>query len=635
MNQDSSILDLTNDCFQFVSEFFEVIIISAPHIYHSALLLSPKTSLVWRLYEPQVNPLARVVQGVPTSWDHCFSGTRYPGVICAIAWSPCSRFIAIAWDKSCDVVILDAVTLKSLHTMHPQHQWVSWDKLVFSPDSYLLAGYSYSHDCIISWDLQTGGLISNISTSGTRRCNSMSYSGYGTMLGGLFDQETIVTYNVFSGKQISFHSVQGFMSGTIWTQGEYLQFAIMEPGAVTIWEVSFALSHPPTQVNSLPIPDNFSKEGLVFLPTHSLLAFILQGRVIVWNAQHQVVLLDSIDVKDPKNMSFSPDGHFFVCGSKGPEFHLWKESPNGYLHQKFTPSTGSTNPVISPNGKTIISSGSSVLQLWHTTSSLTSPPCITTQPSQQTNHFLLEFSPDELLVAVTQQFSNKVTILDLKSGNPQMVIDTDIVICGIGIAESKIVVVGDRKIITWELPTGDCVPIAHRSIDNSVQVTEFKCPAPIRQLHASISPGFTYVAFGNTKNLPELYIYNLHTGKKLAVAKSEGWLPGFALNGNEVWCARGDGMVDQWAIVEDSESNNTQLDQLGNYEEPQSGFPWHSSHGYQVMDDGWVLSSKGKRLLWLPPQWRSAVKVERKWSGKYLALLHRRLLEAVILELEV
>ena len=634
-NQEPPILDLANDCFQFVTGYFEVISVSVPHIYHSALLLSPKTSIVRRLYESQVNPLARVVQGVPNSWDHCIANTRYPSNIRAITWSPCSRFIAISWDNSCDVVILDAVTLKPLHTMHPEHQWIAWDNLVFSPDSHLLAGYSYSHECIVSWDLQTGGLISSISTSGTRRCNSMSYSGYGTMLGGLFDQGTIITYNISSGKQISLHSVQGFIASTIWTDHEFLQYAIVEPGTITIWEVSFTPSDPPTQINSLKTPDNFSTEGLVFLSTHFLLAFISQGRVIVWDAQHKVVLLDFMEAKDPRNMSFSLDGNFFVCGTKGPEFYLWKKSSGDYLHQKFTPSAGSTNPLISPNGELIISFGGPTLQLWHTTSSLTSPPGITTQPSQRTNDFLLEFSPNELLVAVTQRLGNTVTILDLKSGNPQMVIDADILICGIGITENKIVVVGDKKIITWELPAGDCIPDVHKNIDNSVQATEYKCPAPIKQLSASISPGFNYIAFGSTKNLPELYIYDLHTGKKLAVAKSEGRLPGFTLNGNEVWCARGDGMVDRWAIVGDSESNNTQLGQLGNYEEPQSGFPWHSSHGYQVMDDEWVLNSGGKRLLWLPPQWRSAVKVDRKWSGKYLALLHRRLLDAIILELEV
>ncbi|KAF9644482.1 hypothetical protein BDM02DRAFT_3150283, partial [Thelephora ganbajun] len=45
-------VELANDCFRFVTGFFEVIEESAPHIYHSALPLSPQTSIVRKLYGP-------------------------------------------------------------------------------------------------------------------------------------------------------------------------------------------------------------------------------------------------------------------------------------------------------------------------------------------------------------------------------------------------------------------------------------------------------------------------------------------------------------------------------------------------------------------------------------------------------
>jgi len=55
LNQESPTLDLTNDCFQFVIGFSEAINTSGPHIYHSALLLSPKTSIVQKLYGSQAH----------------------------------------------------------------------------------------------------------------------------------------------------------------------------------------------------------------------------------------------------------------------------------------------------------------------------------------------------------------------------------------------------------------------------------------------------------------------------------------------------------------------------------------------------------------------------------------------------
>ncbi|KAF9641927.1 hypothetical protein BDM02DRAFT_3067365, partial [Thelephora ganbajun] len=62
-------VELANDCFRFATGFFEVIDESAAHIYHSALPVSPQTSMVRKLYERHANPLTRIVHGLPDSWD--------------------------------------------------------------------------------------------------------------------------------------------------------------------------------------------------------------------------------------------------------------------------------------------------------------------------------------------------------------------------------------------------------------------------------------------------------------------------------------------------------------------------------------------------------------------------------------
>ena len=634
MDQESPTLELTNDCFRFVTGFYEVISLSAPHIYHSALLLSPKKSIVQTLYGLQANPLARFVQGTPTSWDPNIANARFPSLIHTVAWSPCSRFIAVGWYLG--VAVLDAVTLEQLHTMHLPVQHNTWEKLLYSPDSHLLTGYSHMQNYIVSWDLQTGGLISNISMRGCGYHSSMTYSGCGTMLGILFVMGHIAIYNVLSGIKISSHSVQSPIVSTIWTYGECLQFATVNPGYIIIWEVNFTSNHAPIQIGSLPTPDNFSSDYLVLLPTLSQFAFIFEGRILVWDAQYQKILLDSVEVMDPRSMSFSPDGHFFVCRADSPEFYLWKKSPDVYLPCKtFAPSIGRFELVISPSGKSIISFGSSILQLWPTTDSPTSLLSLPTTSPHHTKNFLLEFSPDESLMAVAQWLDNTVSVFNLKSGNTQLVINADTQICGIRITESRVVIVGDGKIVTWELPTGDCVPNAQKNINNSLQTTTFNPPAPTQHLYASISPDLKYAALAKNTQYPEedLYIYNMYTGEKLAAVESSGLLPGFTSDGKGVWCATWDGEATQWGIFKDDGSNITKLE-LMDSEIPLRGFPWHSSYGYQVTSDGWVLNSNRKYLLWLPHQWRSKV-AEKRWSGKILALLHSGLPEAVILELEV
>src|ERR1700679_4166452 len=111
--------------------FIEAINTSAPHIYHSALLLCPKESIVRKLYGPQAKPMARVIQGIPTSWDPSIATKRFSRKILSIAWSPCSRFIAAALEESSEIVILDAATLGHLNILHGPHG-TSWNHITFS-----------------------------------------------------------------------------------------------------------------------------------------------------------------------------------------------------------------------------------------------------------------------------------------------------------------------------------------------------------------------------------------------------------------------------------------------------------------------------------------------------------------------
>ena len=579
--------------------------------------------------------MARVIQGTQTSWGPSIANRRFPREICATAWSSCSRFIAVACQWFPHIVILDGVTFEQLHTIHPPEEELDWKHITFSPGAHLLTAYSWIAKCIVSWDLQTGGLLSHISTKGSE-CKSVSYSRCGIMIGGSYNNNTITIYNVLSGVPISSHSIQQDIVGPIWTLGKYLQLATVEVGSITLWQVSFSSGHAPAQIGSLSTPYNFSSDELVLLPTLSYFAFILDGEVLVWDAQHDKVLLHSTDVKYPRNMSFSSNGHFFACGSWGREFYIWRESPTGYLpHQKLVSSGGPNRPLISPDGESVISSGEQTLQLWHIGDSPTHPFSILKQTSQYNGRFLVEFSPGESLVAITQKLSSMVTILDVKSGNPWFVIETGTKICGLRMTEDKIIVVGDGKIVTWDLPAGNIASNTQGNVTSCVQTTTFEHSAHISDLHASISPNLDCVAFGDGDfdTQENLCIYNIHTGKKLVACGSGGYTVGFTPSGHGVWCAAVD-RVDQWEIIQGSGPNEIKLKKLQGSSEPQC-LPWLSPCGHQVTNDGWVPHSSGKWLLWLPHNFWPDTRFEQKWSGKFLAVWNYDLSEPCILEFKM
>ena len=212
-----------------------------------------------------------------------------------------------------------------------------------------------------------------------------------------------------------------------------------------------------------------------------------------------------------------------------------------------------------------------------------------------------------------------------------MTIDTGMKVYGVRVTGSTIVVVGDGKVITWDLPAINGALDARLNVDNSVRTTIFdhssiRSPVPA----ASISPDLKYIviAGGAVKNSEGLHIYDVSTGKCLTSTETFGWVPWFTPDGCEVWCGHYSGEWDGWMVVKDSKSG---LPKLESTQHQPERCPWRPSSRWDPCD-GWVLGSGGKRLLWLPPHWRSDW-ARWAWGGRFFALVHPGLSEVVILEL--
>ena len=582
--------------------------------------------MVWTRYKQHALPLVRIAHGLSTSWEQNITATRFSSAIDTAVWSLCSKFIAIArGNAKATMEVLDGVTLWPLTVLDfPSGGMGETKWLGFSPNSRLLTWFGENPRRFISWDLQTGTLVSAIPEDRQGILLSVTYSACGSMFGASFRNDntfTISTYDVRSGTHICSHTVEGQAIDEIWTYDERLRFATTESESIVTWEIGFTKADAPTEVQSLPVPGDSHRPGNFLLhPVLSRLAFTAGGRVKVWGARNSQFLLDSLDVKSPRQMTFSQDGNFFACGTSDPEFYLWRETPSGYvLHRKLMLNIGTSRPVLSPNGESIITFGDSILQLYRTTD-----PTTSTQASQRSGkYFTVAFSPDESLAAVTRVGDETVTILDLKSDTPRRTIDMGMKIYGLKVGGDSVVVVGEGKIVTCDLPTG-----------NSVRTVAFDHPPfPSLSLRSTtlVSPDLQYVAIveGSCLNL-----YDVPTGRRLTsdpIGPDPN--PWFTVGGRQIWCVTDSGEAELWKIVRDSESNGTTLERLDPTAHQPDGFPWRPSRGYSVKDDRWILSPSGKRLLWLPPHWRSDG-WNRMWDGRFLALLDRELPEPVILELE-
>ena len=602
--------------------------------------------MVWKLYKQYAHSLARVVRGLPISWGSSLATVkRSSDVINKVAWSSCSKFIALGLCRSIEV--LDAVTFERLRTfMHPPsgNGWLS-----FSPDGRSLTWTNGKDDGSATWDLQTGGRISAILSTLNVPPSwhfSSAYSMDGKIVARAYRNldnlanTGISTYNLISGTHIYSHRVsEGRIVAEIWTHGEFLRFATVKPGSIAIWEVGFTSEHKMAEIETLPAPEDTGSGEHLFLPTLFRLAFILRGAVLIWDAQASKFLLNSVDVSQPGMLSFSSDGCFFACGSRGKGVHLWKESPTGYvLHQKLvlagpvaywmTPFPLSPIiPYLSPDGKSIVTSRPEDTQLRHTIDSIDPPSDVPPQPAVQ-NDFILAFSPDKSFIATGRLAGNIATIVDLESGDPRLIIDVGMKICGLGVTGSTAIVVGEGKIITWNLPAGDCVLDARANIHDSVRTIVFNHPPALSiQPHAaSISSDFDYLVI--TREAGEgLDIYDMSTGKHIVGATENASQPRFTRDGRQVDYGFG-----RQKIIRGGGSDIIGLEPLPFRSVPSGGYLYESSHGHNVTDDGWILDSRKKRVMWLPHHWRVGENY-RIWDERFLALFDLKLPEPVVIEL--
>ena len=634
-----------------MTSYFETISASSPHIYHSALILTPRTSIVWGLYESHIHPFVRVVHGVPMLWDASTVARKCLATVELAAWSPCNRFIATT--NISMVEILDPVTLQHLLALELPQGFAPYSvqALVFSPDSRIITLFGGKRDqgiFLMSCDLQTGGTVSTIRHqlhSIHTSPSSLAYSGDGKMVAVccmcLCEDRNLPVLSIFgvvSGIHMCSHPLAGDIDQNIsesccWTQGRSFQCVTWDARAVTIWEVGFNSDTAPTEKMFL-IPGNFGGSklsGVRVLSTPLRLILYSKNSILVVDPQNSISLLHSTGWGSLYSPSFSSNGHILAFSTHKSDIYLWKESPTGYLlHKKVTTSNLNSTSLLSPNGDFIITCDYDMIQLWHTKGFTTSPSSVSAR-THSYNDFILDFSADGVLAVVARRADNMVTVLNLRSGIQQLTIDVDADVHGLQVIGDTIAIVDRWKMVAWNLHTGDCLPDVGVGFENHNwdcfwsgygAAGELSPPTGLN-FRVSISPDFHHIIALDLSSNPELTsIYSGTTGAHLINTHVPGRMPWFSVDGCKIWSIENDGS----AYVE---TTGGIWDGVDN---PPEGFPWASSHGYQVTADWWILAPDGKHLFMLPPPWRSDG-IDRVWKGQFLALLHGRLLAPVILEL--
>jgi WD40 repeat protein len=159
--------DLTTDCLRFTLRFFRPIQMSPQHIYHTALPLSPTTSLL-RFWFLKHNPSWKKNQTTlqisssetPTGWGGLFLAIKAESETFACMSVAGQEILAV--DGGNIISIFDVVTgVLRLTLKSPQPV----TKVVGFPDGPVLFCSHRHPDVITMWDTQTGGLIYTFRTN--------------------------------------------------------------------------------------------------------------------------------------------------------------------------------------------------------------------------------------------------------------------------------------------------------------------------------------------------------------------------------------------------------------------------------------------------------------------------------------
>lgn len=242
------------------------------------------------------------------------------------------------------------------------------------------------------------------------------------------------------------------------------------------------------------------------------------------------------------------------------------------------------------------------------------------EPDSEQGTHLVAYSIDQMHIAVAQQKGSIIKIINSILGIVQQSIKTYMEIHDIRIIDNTIFAVDMYKLVGWDLKAGGVGlfglllwPSAHATMRVVINKT---LDIGTHVEHLRLSHDCSQIAFARGG---EVFLYDIKAQEAL---KSMEWDMApediqFSPNGDQLWVADHNIFNYFYYIVE------LMVEDWG-YVDLKDGWSWanHFSCRYHVKEGSvWVMDSKGRKILWLPPDWRVSGWKELKWLSNSLALV--------------
>ena len=559
-----------------MTKFFEVINISAAHIYHSALELCPLSSIIRKLYHHRrIAHLPKIAIGTPESWDRTISVSGKDDYNGLCAWSPCDRFVAAQTGKA--VEVRNQLTLELVTNLQPTETIPHiMGLLAYSPDGRSIA--CASNTAIIIWDIQTGGLAKEIECSANNLALVWSSDGRTLCTINLEDQATFIvhTYDVSSGTASSSGTLESTGDPYLWIDDESFKVMTTVRGrsyknTINIFKVGSTL----TRIRSLIFRSyTYTKNKIgSFSPTTHHIS-ISDGRTLrILDIRNSECLLDT-----PGHFlseCFSSDGSLFAA-SQESAVHIWKYASGHYTPWREFQSRGWSNSPLrfSPTPSSILGYSGDILRVWR----LHEPPT-----AFETNHLqYVGLSRSGACVTAVRMLGSTVTTISLLAQTPPQQIDITMELEGLVLTGNILLVALPGELVAWLLTEEGLVDgvIGDREVGRSDII--WSIPQPQHQWMFRVEGQVAVIKLPGDV----LHVYHTETGEVLhhtqAPQQFSGrwYLLNEPLHGRDYLCYH----------------NLSQCDIL-----PEDR--WQTSRA--TLREGWVKDPEGKHRLWVPVEWRA------------------------------
>ncbi|EJD02476.1 WD40 repeat-like protein [Fomitiporia mediterranea MF3/22] len=325
---DEDLVSMATDLFRFVGAFREPMVISAPHVYLSALLWAPVKSTVASCYSESFDIQQCILKGVNAYWPaNLHTISTQSGVSC-VTYSPDGRHISAGlYDKT--VCIWDAETGAQVGTALEGHQ-----------------GYVYS----VAYSPDGRHIVSGCSDKTVRIWNTLTGAQVGTSLEGHQDSVRCVAYSP-DGRYIVSGSKDKTMR--IWDAETGAQVGtLLEGHEDSVWSVFYS-------------PDG-----------RHIVSGSEDKTMRIWDTLTGAQVGTPIEGHDGyvSSVACLPDGRHIVSGSEDKTVRIW-DALTG--KQVGTPLKGHQGLVVrsimcSPDGRHIASAGvdDMTVRIWDTESAI-------------------------------------------------------------------------------------------------------------------------------------------------------------------------------------------------------------------------------------------------------------------------